>query len=287
MAYDRVERQPFQPNPNNPLEHEGHWEIIEMGDDGHPLYWGEHGWQPIRLVISRWKASNKPKYGACNWDSFHGESGSKKGTQYYRSFCVHRPASRILHQEEMNLYPCRGREGEILMHDPIIQSTNLNRVTALNNSLSKAHELPIIHVVMNVDDYGSSARSLDVFIKDYKLDQTNFLSRYDPNYGPFNAHMTSTIRNGSASSELACGSCAEEGEVNMIVIDSQKNYFGNYFGRRGYGLPIPQTAVAGASPRSWFAFTMPSGGRLAIPKRIMDEIMTYRRWRGVKIYPNI
>lgn len=288
MRDGNTERQKFQPNPNNPLEHEGNWEIIEMGEDGHPLYWGEQGWQPIRLVVSRWKASNKPKNGAFNWDFFHGVSGSRKGTQYFRSFCYHRPASRILHQEEMNLHPCRGREGEILMHDPVIQSTNLNRVIALNNTLSTPNELPVIHVVMNVDDYGSSARSLDVFFKDYKLDKTNFLARYDLGYGPFNAHMGSpSLRSGFATGVGACGNCADEGEVNMIVIDRQPEFFGGYFGRRGYGLPVPQTAVAGASPTSWFAFSMPSGGRLAIPRRIMEEIMTYRRWRGVKIYPNI
>jgi len=287
MSKDRANRQPFHPHPNNELGHEGRWETIEMGDDGHPLYKGEHGWQPIRLVISRWKTSNKPKNSACNWDVFHGVSGSRKGTQYFRSFCVHRPASRTLHQEEMNLHPCRGRQGEILMHDPVIQSTNLNRVIALDNSLSEPNELPVIHVVMNVDDHGSLARSLDVFIKDYKLDQTNYLSRYDPNYGLFDAHMASSMRAGFATGEGACGRCAAEGEVNMIVIDRQTTFFGNYFGRRGYGFPVPQIAVSGASPASWFAFDIPSGGRLAIPKRIMEEIMAYRRWRGVKIYPNI
>ena len=69
------------------------------------------------------------------------------------------------------------------MHDPVLQSTNENRVVRLNNMLNDHHELPIIHVAMNVDDYGSSARSFDVFIKDNKLDPTNFLARYDLNYG--------------------------------------------------------------------------------------------------------
>ena len=287
MQENRKEKK-FHPLQGNPLEHEGKWELIEIGDEGHPLCWNGHGWQPIRLVVSRWKASNKPKRAGENWTEFHGASGTSRGTQYFRSFCVHRPASRILHQEEMNLHPCRGREGEILMHDPVLQSTNENRVVRLNNMLNDHHELPIIHVAMNVDDYGSSARSFDVFIKDNKLDPTNFLARYDLNYGSFGTHMgTLNVRTSSASSVGACEYCANEGEVNMVVIDRQSDFFGGYFGRRGYGWPVPQAAISGSPPTSWFVFDMPSGGRLAIPKQIMEEVMAYRRWRGVKIYPAI
>ena len=132
------------------------------------------------------------------------------------------------------------------MHDPVLQSTNENRVVRLNNMLNDHHELPIIHVAMNVDDYGSSARSFDVFIKDNKLDPTNFLARYDLNYGSFDTHMgTLNVRTSFASSVGACEYCANEGEVNMVVIDRKSDFFGGYFGRRGYGWPVPQAAISG------------------------------------------
>ena len=98
---------------------------------------------------------------------------------------------------------------------------------------------------------------------------------------------TLNVRTSFASSVGACEYCANEGEVNMVVIDRKSDFFGGYFGRRGYGWPVPQAAISGSPPTSWFVFDMPSGGRLAIPKQIMEEVMAYRRWRGVKIYPAI
>ena len=69
----------------------------------------------------------------------------------------------------------------------------------------------------------------------------------------------------------------------MVVIDRKSDFFGGYFWKK----PVPPSSDFWVSPTSWFVFDMPSGGRLAIPKQIMEEVMAYRRWRGVKIYPAI
>ena len=97
---------------------------------------------------------------------------------------------------------------------------------------------------------------------------------------------TLNVRTSFASSVGACEYCANEGEVNMVVIDRKSDFFGGYFGRRGR-MACPPSSDFRVSPTSWFVFDMPSGGRLAIPKQIMEEVMAYRRWRGVKIYPAI
>lgn len=279
----------FPPNGRHQFPHDGYWEIHDDGESGHPSCWEGGNWRPIRLVVSRWKTSNIPLGG--DWNVFSGNVNFNKGTRFFRTPCPpwapHRPTiPKFLHQEEMNLHFCRGYEGEILMHDPVIESSAARRISELNRLLVDVHELPIIHIAMNLDDYTSNTRAIDVFIKDGKLDQVRFLREYDSTGTTFLARGC-TLRSPFASSVGACEYCAEEGEVNMVIQDNHHEHAGAYFGRRGYGWPVPMAAFAGLSPTASFVFNMPTGGRLRIPKNIMDELMAYSRWRGVKVYPPI
>ena len=274
--------------------HEGTWEICDDGEKIGAGFWDEGGWRPVRVVVSRWKTSNMPL--GQNWEDF---SGRNPGTSYFNELCPHGLNPRRLHQEEMNLSPLyMGLEREILMHDPVILRTADWRINRLNDTLDYETDLPIIHVAINGDDYPSSTRAFDVFIKDRRLNPMLHLKQYGRNLGLFYrlSRTAGAVRDNSATRVNACGACAAEGEVTLTVeggIGRQSNDGTNALsstrnlGWRGFGWPIPQSAVAGLPRTAYVIFDLPDGGRLRMSASTVDEILEYRRWQGVKIYPSL
>jgi len=275
--------------PHDGHEHEGTWEISH-GDDWGDEYgiWDDERWIPVRVVVSRWKTKNIPPY--LNWVDF---SGGPPGTglTYFREQCPHGVNPRRLHQEEMNLSPSyRGYREEILMHDPVVRGSAQRRIDRLDAMLGDQETLPIIHVVVNGDDYVSGIRAFDVFIKDCQLRPRFYLARYGKNLGTFDAlsPTAGVIRTNSAGAVNACGACAAEGEVTITVENSNENDPRRgllSLGFRGYGWPIPITAVS-ALPRTAFViFSTPDRSLLRMPAWAVVDILRETWWRGVKVYP--
>ena len=276
-------------------QHEGTWEICD--DGGHPQtgIWDGYEWIPVRVVVSRWKTSNMPP--RQNWVDFSGGPPTR-GTRYFRDACPHRPIPRLLHQEEMNLSPLyMGFEREILMHDPVICGTAEPRVNLLDDMLTTGTDLPIIHVAVNGDDGPSLTRAFDVFIKDRRLNPMIYLKRYGKNLGSFDtlSSAAGAARYNSATRVNACGDCAAEGEVTLVVetggggYDDGRNALSSTrnLGWRGFGWPIPMSAVAYRPPTAYVIFNLPDGGRLRMPAGAVVEILRDPRWRGVKVYPSL
>jgi len=284
--------------PSDGGQHEGTWEILDDDKERGTRIWDEEtGCRPVRVVVSRWKTSNIPS--SRNWDDFSG-GGPPWGTTYFNEQCPHGLNPRRLHQEEMNLSPLyTGLEGEILMHDPVIRNTNEPRVDRLDDMLRTGTDLPIIHVAVNGDDSPSGSRAFDVFIKDRRLNPMLYLKRYGRNLGLFYrlSRTAGTERYDSAVRVNACGACAAEGEVTLTVegggVGRQSNDGTNALsstrnlGWRGFGWPIPLSAVRYLPRTACVIFVLPDGGRLRMPAWDVREILRYRRWQGVKVYPRL
>jgi len=277
--------------PSHGGQHEGTWEILDDDKERGTRIWDEEtGWRPVRVVVSRWKTSNIPP--SRNWDDFSG-GGPPWGTTYFNEQCLlHGFNPRRLHQEEMNLSPLYRYEREILMHDPVIRSTAEPRVDRLDDMLRTGTDLPIIHVAVNGDDSPSGSRAFDVFIKDRRLNPMIYLKQYGKNLGTF-ASLSPTagsIRYNSATRVNACGACAAEGEVTITVENSSENDPRGgllSLGFRGYGWPIPLSAVRSRPRTACVIFVLPGGGRLRMPAWTVCEILRYPGWQGVKVYPRL
>ena len=281
-------------SPHDKNEHEGTWEICHGDDWGHGAgSWNGEEWIPVRIVVSRWKTINIPL--SDNWVEFSGGSPNK-GLRYFREPCSnHYVNPRRLHQEEMNLSSVyRGREGEILMHDPVILSSAEWRIDRLDQIIQGfTPSLPIIHVVVNGDDYPVGSSGFDVFIKDRRLNPTLHLSRYGQNLGTFNSLSPTAGRERyrSANSVAACGDCAAEGEVTIMINNTNMNMNNplsiNSLGHRGYGRPISASTLRTWLLTDYVIFSTPDRRRLRIPVSIVLDILKQSRWKCPKIYPQL
>ena len=182
------------------------------------------------------------------------------------------------------------------MHDPVVEGCDVNRIRRLDLTLSSPDELPIIHIAVNSDDTGSNERAFDVFMKCEKFadDGGPRIVRYGNkgDIGSFDSMGSSGARRVSAGGVGACGDCAEEGDVNLILqwyAENRNNPLPitSFVGQRGYGTPISRAAVSSLPPTSFVLFVLPDTTLLRVPARIVDEILAYRRWRGVMVYPPI
>jgi hypothetical protein len=275
-------------------EDEGAWEICHGDDWKHGSgSWDGEKWIPVRVVVSRWKTKNIPQ--SDNWVEFSGGSPNK-GLAYFREQCMnHGINPRRLHQEEMNLSSgYMGREGEILMHDPVIMSSAMWRVERLDEIIQGlSPSLPIIHVVVNSDDYPAGSSGLDVFIKDRRLNSTLHLNRYGKFLGTFASESSTAagVRRISATKVAACGDCAAVGEVTIKVNNLNKNDPHNYreipsLGHRGYGRPVSISTLITRPPTDYVVFSTPDRSRLRMRiSTVLDILKPSYRWRGVKIYP--
>jgi len=280
------------PKEEDDNRHEGSWEICQNDDWGHGFgSWDGEKWIPVRIVVSRWKTINIPQYD--NWVEFSG-GNPNKGLGYFREQCMHGINPRRLHQEEMNLSPAyKGWENEILIHDPVIINSAKWRVERLDELIQRPPpSLPIIHVVVNSDDYPAGSSGLDVFIKDRRLNPILHLNRYGKFLGTFNSESPTAggVRRSSARRVAACGDCAAEGEVTIKVINLDKNDPFNSrgissLGHRGYGRPVSISTLRTRPPTDYVIFTTPDRSRLRIPVSTVLDILKPYRWRGVKIYP--
>lgn len=281
------------PPPHNPNEKT--WKIVDGDDSWAVDYYDGMKWRPVRIVIGRWKCSNFAP--SDDWNDFHGSMNGGSNIRYFNESCWHRPPTlRLLHQEEMNLAPVYGYERVVLMHDPVVEGSDVNRIRRLDLTLSSPDELPIIHIAVNSDDTGSNERAFDVFMKCEKFadDGGPRIVRYGNkgDIGSFNSMGSSGARRVSAGGVGACGDCAEEGDVNLILqwyAENRNNPLPitSFVGQRGYGTPISRAAVSSLPPTSFVLFVLPDTTLLRVPARIVDEILAYRRWRGVMVYPPI
>lgn len=285
-----IDLDPPHHNPN-----EKTWKIVDGDDSWAVDYYDGMKWRPVRIVIGRWKCSN---FGPLDdWNEFHGSANGGSNIKYFNDSCGHRlPIPRLLHQEEMNLAPIYGFEREVLMHDPVVESSDVNRIRRLDLTLDHPDELPIIHIAVNSDDTGSNERAFDIFMKCGKFadDGGPRIQRYGNrgDIGSFASMGSAIARRVSAGSAGACGDCAEEGEVNLILQWYSQNRnnplpITSFVGRRGYGTPISRAAVSSLPLTSFVVFVLPDTNLLRVPAWIVDEILAYRRWKGVKIYPPI
>ena len=276
---------------------EGEWEIID--EDGQwPTFWDEDGRRPVRLVFSRWKVplprARIPTPPPRDWVEFQGPSGplGSKVTGDFRGFCGHRPDPRFLHQEEMNLD--RGMieldDDQLIldMHDPVVSTSNERRIYELDISLNDPLELPLIHVVINLDDHEPHERSYDVFFKSrHFIRSPTHIHCYFPEYAVRSfSPSNQTRRRMSAMRAGACEICAANAEVNLKIalvhmqVDPRIEC-----GFRGYGRPVPRSFT---SPRGRaILFTLPGGDRLSVPQWILNDMSQMRNWGGVKVYPDI
>lgn len=281
------------PPPCHPNEKT--WKIVDGNDSGAVEYYDGMKWRPVRIVVGRWKCSNFAP--SDDWNDFHGSTSGGSNITYFNGSCLHRPPTpRLLHQEEMNLAPIYGYEREVLMHDPVVEGSAQNRIRRLDLSLGNLEDLPIIHIAINSDDTGSNERAFDVFMKCEKFadDGGPRIQRYGNkgDIGSFNSMGSSGVRGVSAAGVGACGDCAEEGDVNLILqwyAENRNNPLPitSFVGQRGYGTPITRAAVSSLPPTSFILFVLPDTTLLRVPTRIVDEILAYRRWKGVLVYPPI
>ena len=203
--------------------------------------------------------------------------------------------------ETFNLHPDNFTQPEDhWCYDASVSRTDLGILDYLNEKYAAGleAEVPIIHIVVNSNDWGRSTISLDLAFPSETCDShlprfkddVLFVGEYAKGQGRKGRGLFTGVDDGHG-----CSLCWDADELSMRVYSRHPaSVAENSNGRRGSAMPISRTDVmnAKAAGKEWIIYDFSVefvGGqklRIAFPTWIMEEI-TGANWNidPIKVYP--